>query len=221
MADVVVEPSRAWSTGTEGTPQGGQPSLLGLTMRYCDPTQALAHVWHVLDILEGSPAESAGLVPYGDFILGWTGGPLRGEGDFYDLVEAHADRSLRLYVYNADYDHMREVVIVPNRSWGGEGLLGCGVGYGLLHRIPKPDPAARDRIGPPPYAQPRQPVPNQTASKLGRSHDIRQSIAEEEEEDPGATRGTRETDHGQEPADHSFGVTVSVHQDEGSDDEIL
>ena len=24
--------------------------------------------------------------------------------------------------------------------WGGEGLLGCGVGFGLLHRIPKPQP---------------------------------------------------------------------------------
>ena len=33
---------------------------------------------------------------------------------------------------------LREVVLVPNRMWGGEGLLGCGVGFGLLHRIPKP-----------------------------------------------------------------------------------
>jgi len=30
---------------------------------------------------------------------------------------------------------IREVFLVPNRQWG-EGLLGCGVGYGLLHRIP-------------------------------------------------------------------------------------
>lgn len=35
---------------------------------------------------------------------------------------------------------IREVVLVPNRKWGGEGLLGCGVGFGLLHRIP-PQPA--------------------------------------------------------------------------------
>lgn len=32
---------------------------------------------------------------------------------------------------------------MPNRDWGnGEGLLGCGVGYGLLHRIPKPQDSA-------------------------------------------------------------------------------
>ena len=43
---------------------------------------------HVLDILENSPAESAGLVPYGDWIVGWSGGVLASEGDFYDLVEA-------------------------------------------------------------------------------------------------------------------------------------
>ncbi|PWN53008.1 hypothetical protein IE53DRAFT_366716 [Violaceomyces palustris] len=119
-----------------------QPSLLGLSLRLCDPSHALTHVWHILEILEGSPAESAGLVPFGDFVIGWTGGVLKGEGDFYELVEAHADRALRLYVYNSDYDHTREVIIVPNREWGGEGLLGCGVGYGLLHRIPKPQDRA-------------------------------------------------------------------------------
>jgi hypothetical protein len=26
---------------------------------------------------------------------------------------------------------------VPNHEWGGEGSLGCDVGYGYLHRIPK------------------------------------------------------------------------------------
>lgn len=41
-------------------------------------------------------------------------------------------------MYNADYDVTRETILVPNRYWGGDGLLGCGVGYGLLHRIPRP-----------------------------------------------------------------------------------
>jgi len=65
---------------------------------------------------------------------------LRNEGDFYQVVESHADKPLRLFVYNIDFDVTREVVIVPNRLWSnsGDSLLGCGVGYGLLHRIPKP-----------------------------------------------------------------------------------
>ena len=56
-------------------------------MRVCEPEFSLDNVWHVLDILENSPAESAGLVPYGDWIVGWSGGVLAAEGDFYDLVE--------------------------------------------------------------------------------------------------------------------------------------
>lgn len=40
----------------------------------------------------------------------------------------------------------REAILVPNRSWGGEGLLGCGVGYGLLHRIPKPQDRAAEPL---------------------------------------------------------------------------
>ena len=96
----------------------------------------------MLEILDGSPAESAGLVPFGDYILGYSGGVLHKESDFYKLVDEHIDKPLRLFVYNADFDVTREVVIVPNRAWSaagsGEGLLGCGVGYGVLHRIPRP-----------------------------------------------------------------------------------
>jgi len=105
-------------------------------MRVCEPDLSLDNVWHVLDVLEGSPAESAGLVPYGDWIVGWSGGVLSAESDFYDLVEAHEDKPLRVYVYSYDFDALREVVLVPNRQWGGEGLLGCIFGFGLLHRIP-------------------------------------------------------------------------------------
>ena len=30
----------------------------------------------------------------------------------------------------------REITLTPNVGWGGEGSLGCGIGYGYLHRIP-------------------------------------------------------------------------------------
>lgn len=92
-------------------------------MRVCEPESSLDNVWHVLDVLEDSPAESAGLVPYGDWIVGWSGGVLAAEGDFYDLVEAvrphftwlfinisdswkccqHEDKPLRVYVYSYDF----------------------------------------------------------------------------------------------------------------------
>ncbi|KAF8158298.1 GRASP55/65 PDZ-like domain-containing protein [Crassisporium funariophilum] len=131
---VPVTPSRIWSqqrsssNGAQKSPSNSQPSLLGLSMRLCQPEAATDNVWHVLDVLEGSPAESAGLVPMGDWILGWSGGVLGAENDFYDLVEAHVDKPLRVYVYSFDFDTLREVVLIPNRHWGGEGLLGCVFG---------------------------------------------------------------------------------------------
>ena len=91
-------------------------------------------------------------MPYTDYIVGCPDSVLRNEGDFYDLVESvrlvhilsqcgerdnaqHVDKPLRLFVWNYDFDVLRQVVLVPNRSWGsGEGLIGCGIGFGLLHR---------------------------------------------------------------------------------------
>lgn len=35
-----------------------------------------------------------------------------------------------------------QVSLTPNSAWGGEGCLGCDIGYGYLHRIPG------DRRGP-------------------------------------------------------------------------
>ncbi|KAI0057839.1 hypothetical protein BV25DRAFT_1345612 [Artomyces pyxidatus] len=102
---VNIVPSRAWSLAAPNSREPDtQPSLLGLSMRMCEPEFAIDNVWHVMDVLEGSPAESAGLVPYGDWIIGWSGGVLGAEGDFYDLVEAHIDKPLRVYVYSYDFE---------------------------------------------------------------------------------------------------------------------
>jgi S1-C subfamily serine protease len=111
--DVSLSPSRSWAEDVK------TPSL-GLSLRVCNPTHALESVYHVLDVLEGSPAEMAGmyryycsvasvslmkgLVPWGDFVLAWSGGPLHSENDFYQLVEAHVDKPLRLFVYNSDLE---------------------------------------------------------------------------------------------------------------------
>lgn len=45
---------------------------------------------------------------------------------------------MRLWVYNNEYDVTREVTIQPSRDWGGQGALGCVLGYGALHRLPAP-----------------------------------------------------------------------------------
>ena len=41
-----------------------------------------------------------------------------------------------------------QVMLTPNTEWGGEGSLGCGIGYGYLHRIPETFVASQDPSDP-------------------------------------------------------------------------
>ncbi len=114
----------------------GNPSL-GLSLQWTS-LSTVSNIWHILDVPANSPADLAGLLPYSDYILGTPEGVLHGESGLGELVEDHIGRPLRLYVYNNEYDVTREITIHPSRDWGGEGALGCVLGYGALHRLPAP-----------------------------------------------------------------------------------
>ncbi|XP_011135871.1 Golgi reassembly-stacking protein 2 [Harpegnathos saltator] len=120
-----ITPSMTW---------GGQ-GLLGVSIRFCSFEGANENVWHVLEVHPSSPAELAGLRPFTDYIIG-ADSILHESENLFTLIEAHESRPLKLYVYNTKDDFCREVTITPNNTWGGEGSLGCGIGYGYLHRIP-------------------------------------------------------------------------------------
>lgn len=89
-------------------------------------------------MIPDSPADNAGLLPYGDYIVGTPEGIVHGESGLGELVEDYLSRSLRLYVYNHEYAVTRLITITPSRSWGGSGALGCMLGFGALHRLPVP-----------------------------------------------------------------------------------
>ncbi|XP_053293455.1 Golgi reassembly-stacking protein 2 isoform X1 [Pleuronectes platessa] len=130
LRETTVTPSNLW---------GGQ-GLLGVSIRFCSFEGANENVWHVLEVEPNSPAALAGLRPHTDYIIGADtvmneDSVLQSE-DLFSLIESHEGKGLKLYVYNTDTDNCREVVITPNTAWGGEGSLGCGIGYGYLHRIP-------------------------------------------------------------------------------------
>ncbi|KAI9770993.1 MAG: hypothetical protein M1840_002697 [Geoglossum simile] len=110
---------------------------LGLALQWT-PFSTTEDVWHILDVAPNSPADKAGLLPYGDYIVGTPEGIVRGEAGLGELVEDHLDRPLRLYVYNHEYNVTRPLTINPTRHWGGEGALGCVLGFGALHRLPAP-----------------------------------------------------------------------------------
>ena len=110
---------------------------LGLTLQWT-PLSSTEDVWHILDVIPNSPADAAGLLPYGDYIVGTPEGNVHGEAGLGELVEDFLSRTLRLYVYNHEYGVTRLVTITPSRSWGGNGALGCVLGFGALHRLPAP-----------------------------------------------------------------------------------
>ncbi|XP_013146038.1 PREDICTED: Golgi reassembly-stacking protein 2 [Papilio polytes] len=125
VREVQITPSNNW---------GGQ-GLLGVSIRFCSFEGANENVWHVLEVHPTSPAEIAGLRPFTDYIIG-ADSIMHESEDLFTLIEAHEGRALKLFVYNTSDDTCREVHITPNHSWGGQGSLGCGIGYGYLHRIP-------------------------------------------------------------------------------------
>lgn len=122
---VNISPSTIW---------GGQ-GLLGVSIRFCSFEGANENVWHILEVHPSSPAEESGLIPFTDYIIG-ADSILHESEDLFTLIESHEGRPLKMYVYNIDKDSCREVTITPNTKWGGDGSLGCGIGYGYLHRIP-------------------------------------------------------------------------------------
>ncbi|NXJ92678.1 GORS1 protein, partial [Corythaixoides concolor] len=144
MREVEVIPSNMW---------GGQ-GLLGASVRFCSFQGANEHVWHVLDVEPASPAALAGLQPYTDYIVG-SDQILQESEDFFSLIESHEGKPLKLMVYNTEADSIREVVVTPNGAWGGEGSLGCGIGYGYLHRIPTQSIVAKKK----PESKPPSPLP--------------------------------------------------------------
>lgn len=120
-----IIPSQNW---------GGQ-GLLGVSIRFCSFDGASQHVWHIISVQPNSPASLAGLIADTDYILG-AESVLHQADDLIALVQANEGKPLKLYVYNVDTDVVREVSLTPNSAWGGEGCLGCDIGYGYLHRIP-------------------------------------------------------------------------------------
>ncbi|XP_026821916.1 Golgi reassembly-stacking protein 2 isoform X2 [Rhopalosiphum maidis] len=125
VREVKIVPNSNW---------GGQ-GLLGVSIRFCSFAGANENVWHILDVHPNSPADKAGLRSHTDYIIG-SDSIMHESEDLFMLIEAHEGRPLKLYVYNVEMDTCREVSITPDTAWPGEGSLGCGIGYGYLHRIP-------------------------------------------------------------------------------------
>ena len=108
-------------------------------------------VLRVNKVHAGGPADECGLQAESDFILAAKAS----ESDarkpaHFGLTEFHTvqsfaayvadrepkQRSIILCVYSSEMEKVRDVQILPNRHWGGQGMLGCDVAQGFLHPVP-------------------------------------------------------------------------------------
>jgi hypothetical protein len=126
IRDTQLIPSDSW----------GGLGLGGISVRFCDYSKVMENVWHVLEVPESSPAAQAGLEAHTDYIVGSPEVVFNNENDFHNLLKSHLDKPLQLYIYSSLTDSVRLVTLVPSENWGGNGVLGCDVGFGLIHRIP-------------------------------------------------------------------------------------
>ncbi|KAK9467525.1 GRASP55/65 PDZ-like domain-containing protein [Lipomyces arxii] len=113
-----------------------KPVSIGLSLQWA-PLRLSEIVFHILDVQPASPAYKTGLQPGSDYIVGVENYNLIAEYSLGEILEENQDKELSLQVYNSDYNTVRLATIEPNRSWGGGGLLGCGIGYGRLHLLPE------------------------------------------------------------------------------------
>lgn len=130
--EVVVKASQFHQTGG-----------LGVSVQLT-PLCTAHYVWHVLSVQPSSPAYVAGIMP-DEYVLQCEDGLLAtgGEELLSRVIQSQYVKNnsqpleLILYVYNYEADCVRPVRVVVREDWGGRGLLGCDIGYGLLHRIPE------------------------------------------------------------------------------------
>jgi len=117
----------------------GGVGMLGLMIANDSFDTADERVVRVLCVFSQSPAETAGLHPFVDYILGTERCIFQGLDAFEDFVMRHLDQEIRLRVYNSNICQVREVIITPTENWSesnDQGVLGCEVSSGILHKIP-------------------------------------------------------------------------------------
>lgn len=181
---VKITPSSTW----------GGNGLLGVTICMDDYGGADERLIRVLSIEHNSPAAIAGLVPMKDYLLGTTSTCFDSDRLLAEVLFAHADRIVELYVYSSESDVVRVVTLMPTFSWGGSGLLGAEVGTGYLHGFPK---ACRGTDGATLARTVRIGIrPTETASlfeaakRRGNAHLKEEGLSQEGEVDEGLSNST-------------------------------
>ena len=111
---------------------------LGLVVRFCNPSDAFKHVFHVSRVITNSPASNAGISDQDYIFYAKDYKCFNDQESFFDLIKESRDKTITLGVYSTKNNSWRQVQVTPNSNWGNgqKGLLGCDIGMGITHRIP-------------------------------------------------------------------------------------
>jgi S1-C subfamily serine protease len=91
--------------------------------------------YRVLGVQPNSPAATAGLVSFFDFVVAANSCPLKVlDQKFVDMIKDSEDKPLPLTIYNIKSETTRDVVITPRRGWGGQGMLGVTIRFDSFWR---------------------------------------------------------------------------------------
>lgn len=91
--------------------------------------------YRVLGVQPNSPAASAGLVSFFDFVVAANSYPLKVlDQKFVEMIKESEDKPLPLTIYNIKSETTRDVVITPRRNWGGQGMLGVTIRFDTFWR---------------------------------------------------------------------------------------
>jgi len=84
--------------------------------------------WRILEVIPNGPCWDKGLCVYFDFIVGINGVRLTTSSEeFWDTIRSQKDAETVLTVFNYKTRIKRDILMTPNNSWGGDGLLGLVV----------------------------------------------------------------------------------------------
>lgn len=82
--------------------------------------------FHVLKVVEKSPAFAAGLIPYFDYIVAVNNIPVVQETPniVAEVAKENIGKPVKLTLFNSKDEQFRDCNIIPSDHWGGVGLLG-------------------------------------------------------------------------------------------------
>lgn len=83
-----------------------------------------------LQVQDGSPGQLANLESFFDFIVAMENVRLDQDNDtLKELLRNNINRPIKMLVYSSKTQSVREVMLTPSDSWGGQGLLGVSIRF--------------------------------------------------------------------------------------------